>query len=365
MPEAIDLQRYLTEGVDQIVRDALRATVRNPRESLFMARFAGAVKKASARRAQNEAEGLHVPSYLIASIPSSCNLHCAGCYSRSNHATEDCAPQRQLTSAQWADIFRQAEELGVSFILLAGGEPLLRYDVIAAAGERPNLLFPLFTNGTFLGEKYFQLLDRCRNLIPVISIEGGKEMTDARRGEGIYDQVTANMDEFRKRGLIFGASVTVTTENLREVTSPDFLNRLKEKGCKLVIFIEFVPVTEEAQHLAPGDPERQYLAETLENIRSASDEMVLLAFPGDELALGGCMAAGREFFHINSHGGAEPCPFSPYSDVNVKEMSLKGAIASPLFAALQEGGLLGGEHKGGCVLYERRHEVEALLSSGK
>ena len=49
MPEAIDLQKYLTEGVDMIVRDALRATLRDPRESLFMARFAAAAKKASAR----------------------------------------------------------------------------------------------------------------------------------------------------------------------------------------------------------------------------------------------------------------------------------------------------------------------------
>ena len=136
-----------------------------------------------------------------------------------------------------------------------------------------------------------------------------------------------------------------------------------DQGCKLVIFVEFVPVTEEAVHLAPGAAERAYLAEAMETLRQRYNEAVLLSFPGDELAMGGCMAAGREFFHINSHGGAEPCPFSPYSDVNVKTGSLREAIASPLFQKLQDEGVLGETHVGGCVLYEQRERVEALLAA--
>lgn len=50
--------------------------------------------------------------------------------------------------------------------------------------------------------------------------------------------------------------------------------------------------------------------------------MVFLSFSGDEKYVGGCLAAGRGFFHINANGEVEPCPFSPYSDVNSKE-SLK------------------------------------------
>jgi MoaA/NifB/PqqE/SkfB family radical SAM enzyme len=74
------------------------------------------------------------------------------------------------------------------------------------------------------------------------------------------------------------------------------------------------------------------------------------------------MAAGREFFHINSHGGAEPCPFSPYSDVNVKETSLKEAIRSRLFRMLREQEVLDHEHEGGCVLFTRRSEVERIMA---
>ena len=119
-------------------------------------------------------------------------------------------------------------------------------------------------------------------------------------------------------------------------------------------------------HLAPGDSERAYLAEAMDSLRAGKfDDMVLLAFPGDEKADGGCMAAGRGFFHINSHGGAEPCPFSPYSDINVKEQGLRQAMHSKLFTALREGDFLDDEHVGGCVLFEKKAEVEALLAAEK
>ncbi|MBQ6582296.1 MAG: radical SAM protein [Mogibacterium sp.] len=364
MKQQFDLQKHIEQGVEQIVADTIKATLKNPKESAFMVKFAAASRKASKTRMKYEQEGLHVPGFLIASITSSCNLHCAGCYSRCSNATNDEAPVRQLTSAEWLRIFREADELGISFIMLAGGEPMIRRDIIEEAGKMQNIIFPVFTNGTFVDEKYFRLFDSCRNLIPVLSIEGNQEITDARRGKGIYNIVMNNMERFRENGLIFGASITVTTENCREVTSPEFLDKLIDRGCKLVIYVEFVPVTEEAAYLAPGEPERAYMAETLDHLRGeVYPEVVMLSFPGDELAMGGCMAAGREFFHINSHGGAEPCPFSPYSDVNIRDTSLKEAIRSQLFQALQDQGLLSGEHVGGCVLYERREQVEAILSA--
>ena len=361
MDQNFDLQAYLTGGVERVVADAIKATLKNPRESAFMLRFAAASRSASGRRAELKQKGEHVPPFLIASITSKCNLHCAGCYSRCNNATVDSEPVAQLSSAEWLRIFSEADELGVSFILLAGGEPLLRRDIIEAAGERQNILFPIFTNGTFIDERYLALFDRCRNLVPIMSIEGNREVTDERRGKGVYDRLIANMDAFQTRGLIFGASVTVTTKNLKEVTSDAFIQSLSERGCKAVIYVEFVPVTEESKELAPGDAEREYLAAEIDRLREQVPEMVFVSFPGDEKSSGGCLAAGRGFFHINSHGGAEPCPFSPYSDISVRDSSLREALDSKLFKALRANGHLLEDHAGGCVLYEKRELVESLL----
>ena len=362
MTKEFDIQEYMTRGVERVVADAMRATLKNPKESAYMAKFALASKAASKKRAKLEAEGEHIPPFLIASITSSCNLHCAGCYSRCNNATEDTEPVSQLTDEDWLRVFDEADELGVSFILLAGGEPLLRKGVIEAAGKKKDILFPIFTNGTYMADKYFDLFDQNRNLVPIMSIEGEKEATDNRRGEGVYDKLVSNMDELYNRGLIYGASVTVTTENIKEVSSEDFIGKLSSKGCKAVIFVEFVPVTDDSTHLAPGDEDREYLKGEIARLRQEHPEMVFVSFPGDEKSSGGCIAAGRGFFHINSHGGAEPCPFSPYSDINVKDTSLREAMNSKLFKALQAEGVLIEDHAGGCVLYEKRKEVEALLS---
>ena len=363
MKKPFDLQKYNTEGVDFFVKDALRIALKDPKEGAFFVKFAAAVKKAAKIREKEAKNGLSVPPFLIASITSSCNLHCAGCYSRANHATSDCAPEAQLTSEEWLRIFAEADALGMTFILLAGGEPMLRRDIIEAAGKRPNILFPIFTNGVFIDDAYFNLFDRCRNLVPILSIEGGKESTDERRGEGVYEKLIANMDEFKKRNLVFGASATVTKKNLSDVTSDAFIKSLLDRGCKALFFIEYVPVTEESKDLAPDDADREALAAEIARLRKDCPDMVYVSFPGDEKTSDGCLAAGRGFFHINSHGGAEPCPFSPYSDSNVRDTSLREAIGSPLFRKLRENGTLKEDHKGGCVLFERKDQVEAYISS--
>ena len=355
-----DLQEYLEKGVEKIVAGALKATLKEPRESAFMAGFAAACRRASKKRRRSESEGEHIPPFLIASITSSCNLHCAGCYSRCSSATVDSAPVEQLSAEEWGRIFREADMLGISFILLAGGEPMLRRDVIERAARVKDILFPVFTNGTFIDERYLDMFDRHRNLVPVVSIEGGRESTDERRGAGVYDRIVEAMERFRERGILFGVSVTVTTENIREVTSREFTETLVSHGCRLVVYVEYVPVTEDSLALAPGDAERDCLKKAESDLREIWPDIILLAFPGDERASGGCMAAGRGFFHINSHGGAEPCPFSPYSDVNIRELSLRDALSSKLFVSLRDGGVLDDDHIGGCVLFEKRYEVERI-----
>ena len=79
MDQNFDIQGYMTRGVERVVTDAIKATVNNPKESAYMLRFAAASRAASKRRAKSEKAGEHIPPFLIASITSKCNLHCAGC----------------------------------------------------------------------------------------------------------------------------------------------------------------------------------------------------------------------------------------------------------------------------------------------
>ena len=363
MSNDFNIQEYLANGVDYIVKDAIRASLKNHKESIYLLKFSRYAKKATKIRKKYEKNGQHIPAFLIASITSSCNLHCKGCYSRANNACNDDVPLNQLSDNQWEDIFKQSKELGISFIVLAGGEPLLRKDVILKATKFPEILFPIFTNGTMVNEDYLKLFDDNRNLVPIISIEGNEDITDYRRGEGVYKQLVNSMELMRKNNIIFGASLTFTNNNIQELVSNEFIDKLHDSGCKVVFFIEYVPVNGQTNELAPSDEKRELLLNNLERLRNEYQNMLFMSFPGDEKDSGGCLAAGRGFFHINSHGGAEPCPASPYSDVNVKDSSILEVLNSKLFKSLRDEGILMKEHDGGCVLFEHRKEVERLLEN--
>ncbi len=357
-----NLQDYLADGVEIIIKDALRASIKNPKEILFLRRFSKHAKKANEIRQEYDESGQNIPAFLIASITSSCNLHCTGCYSRANESCSDDVPLNQLSGDEWGDIFQEAKELGISFIVLAGGEPMLREDVIVKASEFPEILFPIFTNGTMLNDDYLKLFDKNRNLVPILSIEGDEEVTDSRRGEGVYSQLINSMNQMKKNNIIFGASLTFTKGNLSTLLSDDFISKLHDFGCKVIFFIEYVPVNGETVELAPDDNERELLFSEINRLRNDYNDMLFLSFPGDEKTSGGCLAAGRGFFHINSHGGAEPCPASPYSDINVRDTSLLEALNSKLFKSLRDGGLLMDDHEGGCVLFEHEDDVIRLLN---
>lgn len=186
------------------------------------------------------------------------------------------------------------------------------------------------------------------------------EMSEERWGEGTYNSIMTAMNSLAKKGILFGGSVTVTTENIITVTSKEFAQELYNKGARVLIFVEYVPVTKNTRNLAPTYKERLILEEKVEELRKAFENMVFLSFPGDEKYSGGCLAAGRGFFHINAKGGAEPCPFSPYSDVNLKESSLREALKSQLLKKLKDNEMLIGEHDGGCLLFENEEKVKKL-----
>lgn len=360
-----NLENYLSDGVGKIIKGAIKASLSNPKESIFMAKFALASKNARKLRVEAEKNGEHIPPFLIASITSQCNLHCVGCYSRENNACTDKEVQDQLTDIEWLKIFEDAKNIGVGFILLAGGEPLMRADIIKAAGKIREIVFPIFTNGTMIKQEYINLFAKHRNLMPVLSIEGNEIKTNDRRGSGVYQKLIQVMDTLNDNKIMYGASVTVTKDNLKEVTSQNFLNKLYERGCKVVFYVEYVPVDKDTKQLAPQQEEREYLKEKLLLLRKSYDDMIFISFPGDEKTSGGCLAAGRGFFHINSNGGAEPCPFSPYSDTNLKNTSLREAINSPLFKRLRDNDILMEDHIGGCVLFEKEEIVKSFLGSVK
>jgi MoaA/NifB/PqqE/SkfB family radical SAM enzyme len=352
------LDVYLEEAFKRVLKYAGRAAFKNPKELLFVARFAFAHRRTHKIRRACEAAGEHIPLFLIASITSKCNLRCAGCY---HHALRgDEAADGGLGAEEWGRIFDQARELSIPFILLAGGEPLFRADILREAAKRRGIIFPVFTNGTLFDKAMLAFFDKNRALFPVLSVEGGKPHTDARRGGGVYEKLRAARSALCARHIPFGLSVTVTKENAAHLTEQAFISEARKQGCAFIVYVEYIPADGVESAYSLNEDERTALASHIEQARAKNRGLLILSFPGDEKASGGCLAAGRGFFHINAAGGVEPCPFSPYSDTSLRDTNLRAALKSPLFTALNSEGLLQAAHSGPCHLLEMRPEVERL-----
>lgn len=355
----MNMEQYLNRGIGNILKTASRFYLKDTKGFAFLSKYLIQSKRSEKLRSRwKEEKGTAIPPFLIASITGSCNLACAGCYARADGNSSK--PADELTDEKWNDIFQEASALGIAFILLAGGEPLMRPAVIRTAAEYPNIIFPVFTNGVLIDDEYISLFDRCRNLIPVLSIEGGQALTDQRRGSGIYEQATDTMKKLKQHNILFGASITVTNRNMEEVTELTFVSRLCRQGCGVVFYVEYVPAEEGTEDLTLSPAEIARMDQKVSLLKPQFASMILLSFPGDEEYMGGCLAAGRGFFHINPTGQAEPCPFSPYSRENVRTGSLLSVLQSPFFHEVRQLEQNAKEHSGGCALFHFREEVAAL-----
>jgi MoaA/NifB/PqqE/SkfB family radical SAM enzyme len=309
------------------------------------------MKKQAKVREENLKEGLVVPPILIISVTNDCNLTCKGCYACDQHRSK--AGEMDISDIR--RVIGEAIAEGVSVIMIAGGEPLLKEGILSLPEEHPDTLFVMFTNGLLLNpEKKLP-----ENLVPVLSIEGEKEKTDERRGTGMYERVMSVMKRLDKEATLFGASVTLTSENYEEVVKSDYLNRLESKGARAVFLIEYVPSGDEDMDLCLTEGQKKELRE-IEKRLYDEHNMLVVTLPGDEEQYGGCLSSGRGFLHLSSTGALEACPFAPYSDTNIKGRSFKEALSSDLLRRIRENHHELKESRGGCALKENMKWIESL-----
>ena len=337
--------------------------VRNKRYLLrypsYLAAFSGIMrnikKQSRIRDFLSENENLIVPPILIMSVTNSCNLKCAGCYACNQKRNIN----EELSIGEISRIVNEAVGLGVSIILIAGGEPLLKKGILDIPKAHPETLFVMFTNGLLVDDAVTDAFKHTKNLVPVLSIEGGRKETDTRRGEGMYDNIMKLMDGFKAKGVMFGSSITLTSKNYDSVINSGYLDALESSGCAVSFLIEYVPQDED-DTLVLSPLQKDGLAAKSKGI-SDKRNMLAVALPGDEELYGGCLAAGRGFLHISSEGSLEACPFAPYSDTNVKNRPLKEALKSKLIAEIRNNHHELTEARGGCALNENREWVKSLL----
>lgn len=342
----------LTEAVAKNKRFLLKRTAYLP----AFARIAAHIGKANKlREALADKENLVVPPVLIISVTNDCNLACTGCYACHQHRDKNA----EMDTAQISRVVDEAAALGVSVVMIAGGEPLMKPGLLELPKNHPELLFVMFTNGLLLTGDTADAVGRLKNLIPVLSLEGDQWLTDARRGLGVYDAVMSVMGSLDKKGRLFGVSVTLTSVNYDVVVRSDYLKKMQDVGCRAAFLIEYVPCGAEDLSLCLTDEQKQHLR-AVEKGLYKSHNMLVVSLPGNEDPYGGCLASGRGFLHIGADGALEACPFAPYSDTSVKNMPLKEALKSRLIAEVRDNHHMLKESRGGCALKENAEWVKAL-----
>lgn len=283
----------------------------------------------SRRKQIEEEKGIHVPITLLIDPTSACNLKCPGCWA-GKYSKHD-----QLEPELLDRILDEAKELGIFGIVMSGGEPFLYPYLLDMAEKHDEQAFMIYTNATKIDDEVADRLQAVGNISPCVSIEGWREETDARRGKGTYDKVVAAMERMHERGILFGASITVTRNNYKEVTSDEFIDFLIDKGVRYVWAFHYIPVGRTPDTDLMILPEqRAYLYERTKYIRD-NKLMTYVDFWNDGELTNGCIAGGDSFFHITAKGDVEPCVFVHFAVDNIRDKSLTEVLGSPFFREYQ------------------------------
>ncbi|AET69169.1 putative Fe-S oxidoreductase [Desulfosporosinus orientis DSM 765] len=299
----------------------------------------------------------NIPWAILMDPTSSCNLNCIGCWA-SEYSHQD-----SLSFAELNHIIEQGKELGIFMYIYSGGEPLLRKtDLVALAEKHQDCAFLAFTNGTLVDEDFTRELVRVGNFVLAFSIEGIGNATDMRRGIGTYDKVIKSMDLMKEAGAGFGYSCCYHRKNIDAVASDEFVDLMIEKGSLFAWYFTYIPLGKTAaMELVALPHQREYMYHRIREIRNTKP-LFALDFWNDGEYTKGCIAGGRNYFHINAHGDVEPCAFIHYSNLNIKDSSLLNALKSPLFEQYRENQPFNQNHLRPCPLLDNPDKLAMMVN---
>jgi MoaA/NifB/PqqE/SkfB family radical SAM enzyme len=272
------------------------------------------------------------PPFLVTMSPTMrCNLRCRGCYSGLY------SKQGELSEDELDRLFTECKSIGDYFVVLTGGEPYLLKDSLLRLFRKHNdMYFLTFTNGTLLDEPLVNELASLGNVAPAISLEGHEAETDRRRGPGVHSKILRSFELLRRKGVLFGISVTYAKDNVEVVTEDRFIESMIDVGILFAWYFMFIPVGKDpVLELVPTPEQRVHCGKRVAEMRKKYG-LFMADFWNDGPAVGGCLAAGRRYMHVLNTGRVEACVFAHFGVDNIREKSLLEAANSPFFHAIRE-----------------------------
>jgi len=240
-------------------------------------------------------------------LTSRCNLDCAHCYIN-RPATDAQSLSEELETSEVIRILDEVAEEGCLWLLLTGGEPLLREDFeeIYLHAKKSGFLISLFTNGTLVTDRVADLLAKWRPRSIEVTMYGATPKTyeSVTRRPGSYDRCMQGIQRLLERGLPLQLKSMVMTLNRHEII---LLHRLAES---LGVKFRFDPMLNCRVDGGPGperfrlSPEKTVEVDLAFEERRIEWERLCERFPysmANTARLFNCGAGGNSF-HVTAEG---------------------------------------------------------------
>lgn len=155
-------------------------------------------------RLSRQAVKAGIPLSASMELTERCNLHCVHCYLGDQDALRQ-NRARELNTAQWLKVIDQIADLGCLYLLITGGDPLIRKDFaeIYTHARRRGLLVTVFTNGTLVTDAMVELFRELPPFVIEVTLYGATQATyEAITGvPGSYARCLAGFEKLRALGL--------------------------------------------------------------------------------------------------------------------------------------------------------------------
>lgn len=352
------IERMLANPLDAshlLFRRVMNYLSYESKQNLFYALFNNAwFEGREKKRKINEELGFWPPFVLILSPTLNCNLRCKGCY------TLGYGMKHELSYEIVDRILTECEELGIYLVTVLGGEPLTYPHLFRMIEEHPKLLFQVYTNGTMIDRSIAQQF-RTDNAIVIISTEGYEVDTDTWRGKGVYGKVMKAFDLLREEQVIIGSSATITSRNVEVASGEPFVDFMIEKGSLIQMYFLYMPVNGRSDFSLLVTPEQRDLLRRRVFDYRKTKPLFFVDFWNDGPNVGGCIAGGRKYLHINAKGDIEPCVYTHIATHNIRTTTIREALTSELFRAIRARQPYSSNHLKPCMILDNPEVMRTII----
>jgi MoaA/NifB/PqqE/SkfB family radical SAM enzyme len=265
------------------------------------------------------------PTTCTLQVTTRCQLDCYHCSAARFKSGE----REELTTEQWTDVVRQAEDLGVNNIVFTGGEPLLRKDIcdLIAAVNADRANAAMFTNGLLLTDERVAHLREAGLFSMMVSLDDVRpeKHDELRRVPGGFAKTVEGIRRALDGGLLVGISTYAGPDDVREGRAEQIVELAREIGVHEITIFDTVPTGKllplEHRWLLADEDKRQLIAlERRYNAMEGYPHVITQAFiNGPEGA--GCFA-GYIQFYMTAYGDVNPCDFTPLTFGNIRDEPL-------------------------------------------